>query len=774
MFVRNSAFLASPQFQKGLGDGAAVGSSPLTCCGGGCPFVSFCEAEAYQVGFGQGALGIDGEASNEQSINEFATHVLATNHSQWMPRCKTSAALRHMRPQLVDSGSGNFSTPSRRPFSSLHTDGGEVVVTLRGGLNGSSPPPPSTLPHPANLTIFTGPPIGAKPSGLRLLDEDARRLMNAYGASYGDRTATGQLFLSIDVEGSSGVPPSRWLFVTREAFLVLDPALLAFLTGGLLLPTIKREKVRFADNDCAFGGHAPTDEELSLQHGRIFDHLQRALKSSGYDRGTIRSGSALVRLGRDTFDGSMTNILGGLQYYSYTLDPSTGDSTEQRYMNPAVQSTLGTSLILSASIGVLAAAMGLVIFSKIFHRLQVQLYDEQQAARIITLRRQGITDPAQVIKSDRAAGGEESEHPPANPWLSPFKLLTAIIIQPLRIRLTNSTSKFVRERVMCTTIPNDTRFVYLRTFMERYDFFCMEQHLTAADRGKVQQILIESFNCRIKMLTCDRIFRLRLRGDDEPPLAIVHPDLPTSLPPVSQPGARRDAVVAIVSRFIHERCIVDRAPGSFLDLKDRFGPDGHMKAGFKDELARWCDSLGIDAPAMRRRSWLKALPVECDFCENYKARQVHGLAWPDAGNHTRVKFSWAWYLLEVLAVLLHCTSAFAVPIFVCLHAMVLQDHWGTVLCPPDFGPQPLVWGSANFLSGFSNPVTPLNLHPLMSGTGYAIGASEIGVLGAGDAQGSSSWTSLLPMDGQSLYVSSLASRPQLPTPHRYTPHTMSC
>ena len=53
-----------------------------------------------------------------------------------------------------------------------------------------------------------------------------------------------------------------------------------------------------------------------------------------------------------------------------------------------------------------------------------------------------------------------------------------------------------------------------------------------------------------------------------------------------------------------------------------------------------------------------------------------------------------------------------------IHAMVLQDQWGGILCPPTLeSPLPLVWGSASVYAGFSEPVTPLYLHPLMLGSG---------------------------------------------------------
>jgi hypothetical protein len=64
--------------------------------------------------------------------------------------------------------------------------------------------------------------------------------------------------LVIDVLESASHPASRWLYATRAAYLALDPASLAFLTATILTPPIKRERVRFVDNDCRYSGQVPS------------------------------------------------------------------------------------------------------------------------------------------------------------------------------------------------------------------------------------------------------------------------------------------------------------------------------------------------------------------------------------------------------------------------------------------------------------------------------------------------------------------------------------
>ena len=84
------------EFQQGLGGPPDTEGKPppLICCGGNCPFSSWCEAEAYQLGFGMG-FGAGGTVSNTLSARDFARRLIETNRSQWIPRCMTTATLRH-------------------------------------------------------------------------------------------------------------------------------------------------------------------------------------------------------------------------------------------------------------------------------------------------------------------------------------------------------------------------------------------------------------------------------------------------------------------------------------------------------------------------------------------------------------------------------------------------------------------------------------------------------------------------------------------------------
>ena len=72
---------------------------------------------------------------------------------------------------------------------------------------------------------------------------DAERIASSYGVLYGDRESEGAGYITFDVGGSAGVPRARFIYVTNPFFLLLDPAILKFLTAGVLMPDVYREEV---------------------------------------------------------------------------------------------------------------------------------------------------------------------------------------------------------------------------------------------------------------------------------------------------------------------------------------------------------------------------------------------------------------------------------------------------------------------------------------------------------------------------------------------------
>ena len=238
------------EFEKGLGD--------IECCGGSCPFASWCAGQAYEVGFfDEGDEGV--------TLATFAARLLETNRTNWMPNCPTHLALNI-------AGGGGGAPAGTRSLSYLHSEHGEVVVTLKQGGDHSWGAPRASYG------------AGAKPPGLQLLESDATRLMTSYGERFGDRASAENGLVVIDVYGGAGYPASRWLYATNPAYLTIDPPHVTFLTAGMLTPPIMRERVRFADNDCAFEALNRSSSLIEMA-----EQLDRALHSSAYDGGAAWS-----------------------------------------------------------------------------------------------------------------------------------------------------------------------------------------------------------------------------------------------------------------------------------------------------------------------------------------------------------------------------------------------------------------------------------------------------------------------------------------------------
>ncbi len=189
-----------------------AGLSKLTCCGGACPFSSWCESQSFEAGFGLGFGGTSsGQTTDRITTRQLANNILATANAHWVPKCMSSIALRHTAPSPT--------RPSALTLGyHLHSEHGEVAVTLRGqeSVDPAAPRTPSLLPPVANLSTFSPP---RKLSGLRMLRTDAERMMSTYGADYGDRDAEKHVVVIIDVAETVHVPASRWIFATRNVYL---------------------------------------------------------------------------------------------------------------------------------------------------------------------------------------------------------------------------------------------------------------------------------------------------------------------------------------------------------------------------------------------------------------------------------------------------------------------------------------------------------------------------------------------------------------------------
>ena len=458
---------------------------------------------------------------------------------------------------------------------------------------------------PRNLSFSPG---GALP-GFQLAESEVAHLRDTY-SPIASLDGIQDLFLVIDVVGGSGHPPVRFIYATRVAYLVIDPAHLSFLTASLLKPPVVRERVHFYDGSCVLDAAARDSAAYNLTVAQMHAQIRGALQESAFDDGPLRG--ALVLMGGET-----KSEWGQMQMFGFD-----DDGLMYPWSNQKVMDGLGTAITLSTIFG---ALVGIALVTGLFHVLgfiQRGQFQKAQAARKTVLTKMGL-DAKKELDAEAASGGEDAMKPSWNPFLFPFKLLTTLFIQPIRSKLVNSIRKFARER--CTKVPhpgtpggpsldefNNGPFIYMRTFCREYELFCLENDLRLVeDRDEIQRTLIRHINVRVQQLVVRRLYGLRWRlqgeggeaADPEP----VFPKLksagstrfsgsdltrasagdggaapPTPLPPLAaQDGApppspggipgsaaaaakehKKASEHALLQQFVKEKCVIDQTPGS--------------------------------------------------------------------------------------------------------------------------------------------------------------------------------------------------------------------
>ena len=452
-----------------------AGMAELTCCGGDAPFNCWCESQGYRA-----FPPVDDRYHDrfDVTLQQFVANLVALNETRLVGKkgaggCKQQLQWRRASSEAASSeqASGTTTTTALASSSSVHnlgslwSDGGEVVVTLRSSGNASAPY------HAAYRTPATG-----KADGYRLAEADAARLMATYGAQYGDRGGggggggsggSGDIFLSIDVEGSPGVPRSRWVYVTRPAYLILHPALLSLVSGGVLLPHVRRERVTLLNNDCAAleGLHHPSsgaayDAAVRQTHRQ----LSRALHSSGADAGPLRG--ELVLLHEHSTWGAWRHFPTG----SASSSSATSDGDENVHLvewdNAWLRAMLTAAAAVSLALGALLGMVGCGVCMGLATSLQRRQRREAVARWRVVLLRQGIGSRAATQQAEHAVaasgGGDDADGffvgllaprggrlawLASSPLCDPFGLISSVAVEPLRRRMINSLRSFVLNRM---------------------------------------------------------------------------------------------------------------------------------------------------------------------------------------------------------------------------------------------------------------------------------------------------------------------------------------
>ena len=156
----------------------------------------------------------------------------------------------------------------------------------------------------------------------------------------------------------------------------------------------------------------------------------------------------------------------------------------------------------------------------------------------------------------------------------------------------------------------------------------------------------------------------------------------------------------VIADFVRERCVLDR--DGWIDLEERFGPDGTLKPGFRPELWKFCkkeppfenrEGPVLQYPTLRGLGWARALPLGVNFRDRSRVKQERREPTPSTlPKHTYVSlaraqvygFSWKkapsisdtmtpkFVALEALAVFLHLAVFCGLSLGPIFYALAMQ------------------------------------------------------------------------------------------------------
>ena len=413
-----------------------------------------------------------------------------------------------------------------------------------------------------------------------------------------------------------------------------------------------------------------------------------------------------------------------------------GLSRPERWHSTTLSRLVRTSLALCALVGLLFGVFTSVAIYTLVKKTSEDIWLREEAERTVMLEKMGID--LQTIVAERETGGEGRTRREGNdPFLTPFVLLTKIIVNPLRQRHVNSLRAHDQRCsnlgacCLLSSCPDETparalawpgrfvktsmrevpqemqhgQFLYMRRFLRFYEMFCIENSLRVErSRAAIQRELVGEWNCRVQQINVDRLYGMQWRSVPPSDLSDAQHKLlgvaASALPPGGGGGGGGGGSgggansAATVAAFVAVACVVDGTPGKWLDLETRRGPDGRDKAGFRPQLAKWCSARGLAVPAIEIDD-----PVWCEraFGRSVRpkpqqlVRQIRGLQWLLEPS-TELSYRWDWYAFEALCVLVHFGVVLP-SMLLCVYAMTAQNFWALYVAPPDavLSQPPLSW-----------------------------------------------------------------------------------
>jgi hypothetical protein len=592
------------------------------------------------------------------------------------------------------------------------TGEGEIVLTAPGFV-------PSASQHPKNRGGGDHRDDGGSnylPTPRPVLaPTDADRLSKAYGTLYGDRQSTGSGYLIFDVVGSVGVPHARFIYATSPFFLLLDPAVLKFLTAGVLMPKVHIERLHFSGFSCELGigetqmGPATRNATLAA----MSDEITKALRSDPEDDRPLRGVVVL------TADERLPLPWAWNEPRLLHFPNAAVVTRPERWRNESIQTLIRYSLGLCALVGLLFGGAILTMIHSFLQRKQHDLWmkDEANIKYLFLCRYRSEAD--RYYLAARKGEGDARAKPGSNPFAAPFQLLTKLTMREVRRGYVDSLAAFVERtmvnneyrdeetsRHMVATTLNGNQgnapaqmarkvevatrwqhikrgasmssveeglltepFIYMADLMRHYEVFCIEQELAKEPaRNVVQRRLVTEFGARVRMIHVSRLYGLKWSEHVRTSMAAA---------PKAVTGKADSA--AVVRAFIDTCCQTD--PDEFIDLATRPGPDGLPDIGFKPAMEEWCKAHEMAVPTFEwaKPAWAaRALPEGCSVKLNMTARQVRGLSYAAKTN----AITFGWYVFEGLTVLVHSFVLYVPPLMWAVYTMSAQNYFALFICPP--------------------------------------------------------------------------------------------
>lgn len=239
------------------------------CCGGACPYRSFCGKYEFLLFPTTTSENVTtNDFSGRSSIltdNVFLSRLVALEDYTLVPLCmRIITAKNDVTPasstvyaRLI-SNRGGIHVHRELDGTYEATDANTVAVgTKFVERNGTD-----ILVDPLGYSYYF--PDDRVP-GLKMSAPDADDILGEIRDVYGPRDSADDVFVTIDVHSTPGVRASRWVYTTRPIFLYLQPALIEFLSGGLLNPILKHYVITMRNDTCAYPLVTPVRNPTSEQ-----------------------------------------------------------------------------------------------------------------------------------------------------------------------------------------------------------------------------------------------------------------------------------------------------------------------------------------------------------------------------------------------------------------------------------------------------------------------------------------------------------------------------